>query len=221
MPRETVWIRISSLPSPEPVATFLSRLAYPDESYSCEQNEFWLSIYRRASLAHSAMDPELRIRPGLFMSSKVDGKVIRSGYIKLKHRFMAAYPLIAMLRKHLVGSKRAGPGVTELRRRTMCYMGLQPGSKTTFSGRTSSPSRPVVHAAGGCLLAILASHSGDDQVNHRYNDDLPSIDDLIDFFAFPELLKRAVIFSELIRQNLPVLKELKIKEQQTIQFLPE
>jgi hypothetical protein len=225
MPCETVWIRISSLPFPEPGATFLSRLAYPHKTNSSEETEFWLAIYRRALLEHSQMHPEWghkpqRIRPAFFKSSKIDGRAILSGQTQLEHRFVAASLLILRFREHLMGRKRAGLGVRDLRRRMMRYMGLKSGSTTTFSSRTFSPSRPVVHAAAGCLLAIVKPRFGSGQEVDRYND-IPSIDELIEFLASPELLKRAVIFSEAIRQNAPLLKELRIKEQQTIQFLPE
>jgi hypothetical protein len=216
------------IPFAEPGATFLSRLAYPDASNSCEQNKFWLAIYRRAILAYSKMHPEWahkpqRIRPGLFMSSKIDGKAIHSGKIQLEQRFIvAACMLIPALVKHLMGRKRAGPRVADLRRLAMRYMGKgwKSGSRTTFSSRIWGQSQSVVHAAAGCLLATAEPRANDGKAIDRYND-IPSVDDLVELIVSPELLKRAVMFSEVIRHNSPLLKELRFKEQDTIQFLPE
>jgi hypothetical protein len=228
MPCETVRIRISSLPFPEPGATFLSRLAYPHKTNSSEETEFWLAIYRRAILAHSQMHPEWghkpqRIRPAFFMSSKIDGRAIHSGKIQLEHRFIvAACMLIPTLVKHLVGRKRAGPRVKDLRRLAMLYVGKgwKSGSRTTFSSRIWGQSQSVVHAAAGCLLATPEPRTNDGTAIDSYND-IPSVDDLVELIVSPELLKRAVMFSEIIRQNSPLLKELRIKEQDTIQFLPD
>jgi hypothetical protein len=227
MPCETVWIRISSLPFPEPGATFLSRLAYPHKTNSSEEIKFWLAIYRRAILEHSQMHPEWghkpqRIRPAFFMSSKIDGRAIHSGKIQLEHRFIvAACMLIPTLVKHLVGRKRAGPRVKDLRRLAMLYVGKgwKSGSRTTFSSRIWGQSQSVVHAAAGCLLATPEPRTNDGTAIDSYND-IPSVDDLVELIVSPELLKRAVMFSEIIRQNSPLLKELRIKEQDTIQFLP-
>jgi hypothetical protein len=214
MPSETVRIRVSTLPFPEPGATFLSRLAYPHATNSSEANEFWFAICQRAILARSESDRDWGrtpqpVRPLFFMSSEIDGEAIRSGETLLERRFIAASIVTPMIIERLAG--RLPPKAKDLRRRAMRSMNWKTGSSTTFSSRIWSQSRPVVHVAVGYLLAIM----------EPVLIWPPRVDVFFKFLASPELLRRAVIFSEAIRQEMPLLRGLRTKEEDTVRFLPD
>jgi hypothetical protein len=220
MPLETIRIRVPTLPFPEPGTTFLSRLAYPKANDSSQENQFWAAVCQWAILARSERDRDWGlkpqpIRPIIFMGRKIDRKAIRHGETRLHRLFTAAFMVNPVIIKHLTGELYRKYGwsarkMKDLRRDAMRSENWEAGSKTTFSSGIWSPFKPVVHAASAYLLVTREPLIWP-----------PRVDAFFDCLASPELLRRIVILSEAIRQRPALLEELKIKEGDTVQFLPD
>jgi hypothetical protein len=91
----------------------------------------------------------------------------------------------------------------------MNSMGWEGDSDATFQSRYWGPSRPVVHAAAAYLL-LAKEFLWPVYIVMFYN-----------FIWSSELLRKVVLWSEILRKEMSRVAELKINEDDTIQFLPE
>jgi hypothetical protein len=223
MPRETIRISLSNPFCPEPGAIFLSKLAYPSAIDASARHEFMSALCRWAITEICDIDRDWATSPqpikaGFFLGKRTDSlKALKLGSKKLVHRVIAA-GFIAMPHLHaqLQGSdliKYQGyrPTVQMLSYDAMESMGWKGDSESTLKSRIWGPSRPVIHAAA--MLGV-----------HRCSIELPftkTLNDLLPYLKFPELLREVFVWSEIARLHLPLIKEFRIKEEDTIQFLAE
>jgi hypothetical protein len=219
MPRETIIIPISKLPFPEPAAIFIAKLAFPNDS--SKEAQLFAAVCRSAVLARSQEEkgwggtPQ-PIRPIYFMKAKVDGKIITRAETILEHVFTAAFMADLVIVKHLTGRERRSFGpfgrktLKHLKEDEMNRRGWKGKSEKTFTFRYWSPSKSVVHAAAAYILVTREPLIWP-----------PRIEVFLERFESAELLRRVVILSEGIRQKTELLKELNIKERQTLQFIPD
>jgi hypothetical protein len=222
MPRETIELGLSNPFTIEPMAKFLTFLAYPDPADSTPRAEFCSAISRFAIAGMCDMDPEWAsspqsIRPGFFLGSHLNSsKALRAGCTKLKHRFIAAAyfampHLVAQLQGcELVGYEQYQPTVENLAHLALERLGWEGDSASTVKSRMWGPSRPVVHAAAMLVVDGLSR-------------ELPVEDSdswILPYFRDSELLRNVLLTSEIARLHLPLVKQFRIKEEDTIKFLP-
>jgi hypothetical protein len=226
MPAKVVLIPISKRPFPEAGATFLSELAFPRATGSDDEKLFWPAVCRSAILARSVEDLEWGlepqpIRPLIFVTdTEAQRKAIRFGETRLNRLFMAASTIIPVIVKHLTNRQHLKFGwfaekmkIKKVKRDAMKGMGWHVGSRTTFSSRYWHPGRPVLHAAAACILGI--------GLRDRVVPWPPHIEFFNEYFASPIELRKLILLSEVIRQQPLLLQELHIKEEETVQFLPD
>ena len=79
---------------------------------------------------------------------------------------------------------------------------------STIKSRIWGPSRPVIHAAAMLLADIARGIS------------IPKNPEWLPYLKDPELLRPVLLASERARLLLPRIKQFRIKEADTIQFLP-
>jgi hypothetical protein len=213
---------LSRLPFPEPGATFFSTLAYP--AVSSARDRFWSAIYRWAILEQCRIDADWKlkpqlIRPEMFARKNIDKKAFTLGKKILHHQFIAAHFLVLPnLKVRRPGRayerfERLTPTKKHMTYLAMKHMGLGYNSKSTFHSRIWAPSRPVVHAAAAYLLWKY------DLANEVPMPDC--VDPLFPCLLDHKILREMVLISEIIRVELPLISELEIKEEETIQFLPD
>jgi hypothetical protein len=220
VPRATVQIGLSSPFTIEPMANFLTFLAYPEPAASSARVEFCSAISRFAIKGVCDLDPDWAsspqsIRPAFFLGSE-PRKALKRGCAKLSHRFVAAnYFALPHLAKQLQGAKlvrfeQYKPTVENLAHLALEGLGWKGDSASTVKSRMWGPSRPVVHAAA----ALLAD---------GFSRELPIRADakwLLPYFRDSELLRKVLSWSEIGRLHMPRIKQFRIKEEDTIQFLP-
>jgi hypothetical protein len=197
-----------------------------------------LSLCRKAVLTKCKIDPAWAmipqpIRPDVFAGPDSDwDNAYNRGVKKLEHRYIAAL-FIAL--PHLI-ARFGGPKefqgynvtVQNMSYLAMDFMGWEGDSESTVKSRIWGPSRPVVHAAAACILEALASR--------EVKEAMEAIEDPGVFSLFltcpltlfltypltyPETLEGIVTRSEGIRLGLAVVPQFRVKEEETIQFLPE
>jgi hypothetical protein len=222
MPRATLKLDLSNPFTIEPMAKFLTFLAYPDPADSTPRAEFCSAISRFAITGMCDMDPEWAsspqsIRPVFFLGSHSNSsKALRAGRTKLKHRFIAAAyfampHLNAQLQGYeLVGYEQYQPTVENLAHLALGRLDWKGDSASTVKSRMWGPSRPVVHAAAGLLMDVFSR-------------ELPAEESdswMLPYFMDSELLRNVLLISEIARLHLPLIKQFRIKEEDTIQFLP-
>jgi hypothetical protein len=220
MPRETIRISLSNPFCPEPGAIFVSKIAYPSAVDAIVRDQFMSALCRWAikkicdNDREWAMSPQ-PIKAGFFLEKRADSiKPLQLGCKKLRDRlkaavFIAARHLSAQLQGcDLIKFDGCKPTVQMLSYRAMEYMGWKGDSESTLKSRIWGPSRPVIHAA-----AMLGAHGTLSTTK--------TLDDLLPYLRFPERLREVLFWSEIARLHLPLIKEFRIKEEDTIQFLAE
>jgi hypothetical protein len=225
MPREAVHLCLESLFPPEPGATFFSTIAYPDPTDAAARERFWFSLCRWAILEQCRLDPTWAvsvqaIRADVFMRYNNDWwKNFSFGLRRFNHRLtVAQYILLPKLRASVfvdpIQVEGFAPTVENLGVLAMDFMKSKANDQRNLKTRIWNPSRPVVHAAAAFALMTFARRNLPEEVNPLGNRD--------PFFAClssPELLKLIISVSEAIRKLLPFLKGLKVREEETIQFV--
>ena len=224
MPRETIRLGLSMPFTSEPGATLLSFLAYPNSNNAMMRAEFWLAICRFAVSAMCEKDRDWAnspqaIRPIISLIGDTDRrKALRLGSTQLGYRFKAAtffaWPhLFAEFREcELVKYQGFAPTVENLAVMAKHRMGWDRDrdGTSTIKSRIWGPSRPVIHAA-----AMLLAYGNARGISIPENPEswLPYLKD-------PELLRPVLLASEFARLRLPRIKQFKIRETDTIEFLP-
>jgi hypothetical protein len=224
MPRETIRLGLSNPFTPEPGATFLSFLAYPNPENATTRAEFWLAVCRFAVTARCETDRDWAnspqaIRPAIILMSDTDRrKALRLGSTQLGYRFKAAdYFAIPHLKAEFQGCELVkyqglAPTVENLAVWAKYRMGWdsERDGTSTIKGRIWGPSRSVIHAAA--MLLVMGKAKGY-SITENPESWLPYLKD-------PQLLREVLVASELARFLLPRIKQFRIKEASTIEFLP-
>jgi hypothetical protein len=222
MPRETIRLGLSTPFTPEPGATFLSFLAYPNSKDAMMRAGFWLAICRFAVSAMSEKDRDWgnspqAIRPVIVLGSDTDRrKALRMGSTQLGYRFKAAiFFAIPHLRAEfqnceLVKYEGFAPTVENLTVLAKDRMGWdsERDGRSTIKGRIWGPSRPVIHAAA--MLLVMGNAKGY-SITANPESWLPYLKD-------PQLLRPVLVASAFARRLLPRVKQFRIKEADTIEF---
>jgi hypothetical protein len=224
MPRETIRLGLSTPFAPEPGAKLLSFLAYPNPRDAMTRTEFCWSICRFAVNAMCERDRDWANRPQsikpavVLMFDKYRRKTLSLGSTQLGYRFKAASffavpHLCAEYRGcDLVKYKGFAPTVENLAVLAKDRMGWDPDrdGTSTIKGRIWGPSRPVIHAAA----TLLADGVGRGVfITENPETWLPYLED-------PKLLRPVLVGSEFARLLLPRIKHFRIKEAETVRFLP-
>jgi hypothetical protein len=224
MPRETIRLGLSTPFTPEPGARFLSFLAYPNPENAMMRPVFFLAICRFAITAMCEKDRDWAnspqaIKPGIIlMGDTLRRKVLRLGSTQLGYRFKAAVffampHLYAEFRGcELVKYEGFAPTVENLAVLAKHRMGWDRDrdGTSTIKGRIWGPSRPVIHAA-----AILLADG-----NARGYSITQNPESWLPYLKDPELLRPVLLASEFARLLLPRIKQFRIKEADTVEFLP-
>jgi hypothetical protein len=223
MPREIIGIPLSTAPPPEGGATLFSAVAYSNPVDAIARDQFRRALCRWAILARSEIDEDWAttpqsIRPEFFVGNNAHWwKQYKLGEKKLNHRLIAAY-FIAMpnikirFTGHREKFKNYEPTVQNMSQLAMDSMGWRGDSEATMKSRIWGQSRAVVHAAAAFLLF---GPDFTDEVNP------PTIDPFLACLMFPELLRKVVLVSEILRLELLNIKQFKIRDEDTIQFVPD
>jgi hypothetical protein len=227
MPCKVVKISISTLPYPEPTAILLSELAFPKVRE--ESTRFFYAVCQSAILTRAEEDrawglqPQ-RIKPLIFVgSTKIDRKIIRSGETKLNRLFQAGDMIAPIIIKHVTHREhhrfgRLARKIADLKRDQMYQIGWGSGSRSTFSSRIWRPSRPIIHVAAAYFLVAQARALEQEQEAVIYP---RRFHDYLYCFESPKFLRDVLVAAEGIRAISSILKELDIKEEETIQFIPD
>ena len=225
MPRETIRLGLSTPFTPEPGATFLSFLAYPNSKNAMMRAEFSLAICRFAVTAMCEEDRDWAnspqsIKPGIVLMGDTDRhKALRLGSTQLGYRFKAAI-FFALPHLHaeflgcdLIKYEGFAPTVLNLAVLAKHRMGWHEDrdGTSTIKSRIWGPSRPVIHAAAVLLADTIARGFAINTVN---------LELLLPYLKDPELLRRVLLVSEFARLRLPNIRQFRIKEADTVQFLP-
>jgi hypothetical protein len=221
MPREIIRLGLSTPFTPEPGAKFLSFLAYPNSKNAMMRAEFFWAICRFAIAAMCEKDRDWgnspqAIKPAIsLMSDTYRRKALRIGSTQLGYRFKAA---IFFAMPHLYAEFRGcelvkfegfAPTVENLAVLAKDRMGWDRDrdGTSTIKGRIWGPSRPVIHAAA-MLLA------------YRRLSITKNPESWLPFLKDPQVLRPVLLASEFARLLLPCIKQFRIKEADTIEFLP-
>jgi hypothetical protein len=102
----------------------------------------------------------------------------------------------------------------------MYQIGWGSGSRSTFSSRIWRPSRPIIHVAAAYFLVAQAQALEQEQEQNRFVIYPRRVDDYLYCFESPKFLRDVLVVAEGIRGISSILEELKIKEEETIQFIP-
>ena len=223
MPRETIWVTLSTSVSLEPVAIFLSKLAYPDPVDEDASVEFMMSLCRWMTIYGCEVDPGWAatpqlLRPAAFLEPEREWrKAFNRGANKLRHRFIAAGYIVLPHMMALAGIKQRVEGYTvtvqHMSQLAMEYMRWEGDSTATIKSRIWGPTRPVAHAALSVVMWVLENRELLKTDEGRRKAFLLA--------SHPKTLKRILIKSEKFRLKLPLVPQFRIKEEDTIQFLPE
>jgi hypothetical protein len=224
MPRETIRLGLPTPFTPEPGATFLSFLAYPNSKHAMMRAKFSLAICRFAVMAMCEKDRDWAnspqsIKPGIDLMGDTDRrKALRLGSTQLGYRFKAAnFFALPHLNAEFLGCdlikyKGFAPTVEHLAILAMDRMGWDSDADiSTIKSRIWGPSRPVIHAAAILLADTIAKGFAINTVK---------LESLLPYLKDPELLRPVLLVSELARLRLPNIKRFRIKEADTVQFLP-
>jgi hypothetical protein len=223
MPRETVTLGLSTPFTAEPGARFLSFIAYPNSKDAKARGAFFLAICRFAVTALCEKDRKWAnspqaIKPAIILMGDTERrKALRLGSTQLGYRFKAA---IFFAAPHLAAAIRGrelkmhegyAPTVENLAILAKYRMGWDRDrdGTSTIKSRIWGPSRPVVHAA-----AILLA----DGIKRGINPN--TAESWLPYLKDPKLLTPVVFGSEFARRLLLDVKQFRIREKDTIAFLP-
>jgi hypothetical protein len=231
MPREIVHINLSSKFPMEVGARFFSIIAYPDDRE--RRHRFSLAISRIYVEWRAMVDPEFSnklqyIVPEIFLPRLADAiTTFKKGNKHLWHHITAAkwIALPHLMREGLqsvqvqtkLGElKLVVPKIKNMGIWAMGELGWQEKATNvpTLKSKIWAPSRPVVHAAAAYGLwcedaeHVIPSEHQPDTFFFLVLEYVPIIE---------SILRKA----EQFRQQLPSIKQFKIREEDTIQFLWE
>ena len=213
MPRETVYIRLGSLPVYEAGAAFLACIAYPDSE--SDQGKLWRALCRQTivemAIKHSDWAVEMQgIRPEHFtMRDDTAEKIVKAGFAQINDRILAStHYLMPFLKgaSHVSGLKTTVNNMAIL---ALADIKSDSVAKGNMINRVFVPSRPVIHAAAA--LGMMT------QEYHKTHADEGAYAGLI--LHHVTHLRTAVERSEQLRIALRELDNPKIPEEETIQFL--
>jgi hypothetical protein len=237
MPRETVQISLTLSFPPEAGATFISTIAYPDQSEMLERNDFWFALCRWAIIQRCFIDQEWglspqSIRPDIFLRLNTNwlqgfNRGMKRWEDRLNvTRFMAMPHFVAQSR----GNRRTprvrlkietenadfswppvDATVVDMSDDAMEYMGMPPDDQRNFRTRFWKPTRAVAHAAAAFLTWQKAIHDELDPTS--------GIDDpMLACLHFPNFLRKVILTSEIYRRQLASITQFRIDEGETIAF---
>ena len=223
MPRESVYINISTTECYEAGAEFLAWLAYPAVAAETQRIEARQSICRSTIVEMAraeqswAWQPQ-PIKPGYFLIDEVKAaQCLKKAVSAVNTRLVMAKGLLALVRNHFdptltsVGGERITlNGLSVVMLRDLGYAGGE-GNTKHLQSRQWTPSRPVAHAAAGLALAIndwQRSNASTEQgapmsiVLHEQN-----------------VLAAALGYSERLRTVLPLVKNQNFQDDELVRFI--
>jgi hypothetical protein len=228
MPCEIVRIEInSSVPHYEPAARYFSVLAYPDQRDMVERKHFESALCQWVirSMAKGSKDwanNGQSIRPVHFIiDSKQAHKKLKRGLKELFKRFAATHYVVmphlnAIVIGHVDKFDDLTPTVENMLGAMAIDMGWKGENLSTAKTKIWKPAWPVVHAIAAVLIVKQKLGKDIEQFPLGKLCRMP-----IEFFLlYPETVKTLVEVSEIYRvERLPQIKQFRIKEDDTIQFI--
>jgi hypothetical protein len=230
MPRETVGINLHTVPTYEAGAVFLACLAHPGRNEEQDRQRLWVALCRQTLIHMANQDGDWAwqphpIKPGFFIiGDQTAEKTIKRGFQRLEERLVAAHYYLMPLVKQLLVEQELRvegflPTVDSMAMLAAAQLGWSQGHSANVKSRVFNPSKPVIHAAAAIQVSLHI-------LNRKYPDAASTVAANYPIGSFnagmllswKELLEHIVLESERIRLCLPLLKRVKIAEDETIQF---
>jgi hypothetical protein len=225
-PRQTVAIRLSSLPTHEAVAEFYSYVAYPDPVEAVQRKKYSLALSRWAVLERGKLDREFNesadnaIRPVIFSQpEQLYLKTYRRGNLRWWLRAQCAF---MMLLPDLVDELFNGlPYTVGNAALTAAYLwDYSTGSQKTVESRIWAPTKPVAHAAAAVMycLSVLADPEEGWDDEHELCKKQPFLATLFYEDVFENFILR---LAEYLRFQVPSCERFQISAKDTIRFVAD
>jgi hypothetical protein len=235
MPLQTILISPTASFAPEPAAAFISTIAYPFVQEMEDRARFRYALCRWAIDSRSKKDPEWAtppqmLKPRAFLHLNAEWpQIVERGFKKVNERlavteFIVLPHYIALHTGPKPKSVIPGYEPNSKDMSTFCFnirhalkgkdvdanpLDADPGN---FSKRHWKPTLVVAHA----VLGLLAFHNKIVQERRKEEKDLaPTV---MYCLHSPRSMREIIISSELIRQQLALIRKLKIKEDRTVAF---
>jgi hypothetical protein len=225
MPARTVSVRLNEIPPGEALATLMANVAYPYEEDRLERERFaralwWAILIERASEEKAWGQTIQSLRPSLFLdddttllSSLKRGTKLLSWRLNTAGTFLM--PHLRELRTGKLFPIRGGfaPTVENMSMLVMGKMGWKGDSVATFKSKIWKTTKPVAHLA----FVLNLRHKLEAALAKKQNRDFGRV-----YYRqfFRGDLAIWLELAENCRNMLPSIKQFKIKEEETIQFLP-
>jgi hypothetical protein len=222
-PRETVFLRFSSLPAYEAAAEFYSYIAYADPLEATQREKYRIALSRWAILERGKIDKnwnegtETEIRPIIFSQPEaLYMDVYRRGSLLWWERgICASFMLLPNKLEELF--EGLPPTVGNVLGVLGAKWGYSEGSYKTIADRLWRPTKPVVHAAAAAMLCLgiltHREHGWDDEHQLCYKQ--PFLATLFYEDVFRSILLN--LTSQLYLQ-VPSCRRFKIRESEMINF---
>lgn len=223
-PRETVVIRLSSLPTHEAVAEFYAYIAYPDPTEVTQRKKYSVALSRWAVLERGKFDKEWNqstdnmIRPIIFSQPEnLFLKTYRRGSLIWWRRAQFAF---MMLLPDLVDKFFGGLPYTAGNVALVAggKFGYSTGSQKTVELRIWRPTKPVAHAAAAIMLCFGLL----DDPKHGWDDEhkLCQKQKFLATLFYPDVFESLILFpAEYLRLQLPSCERFQIRENDTVRFI--
>jgi hypothetical protein len=225
-PRETVAIRLSSLPTYEAVAEFYSYLAYPDPVEAVQRQKYNIALSRWAVLQRGKLDRKWNesadnaIRPVIFSQpEQLYLKTYRRGSLRWWRRAQCAF---MMLLPDLVDELFNGlPYTVGNAALTAAHQwGYSTESQKTVESRIWAPTKPIAHAAAAAMycLSVLDDPKREWDDGHELCKKQPFLATLFYEDVFENFILR---LAEYLRFQVPSCQRFHISAKDTNRFVAD
>jgi len=217
VPKEIVKIGLLDLMPYEPGAKFFSVIAYPDSG--TERQHFFQALIRWTIEKRMEIDKPWAtslqlLKPAYFSyPEKQLEAILKRGMKRLGHRLIIAhYVVIPHLRAMDMGYLRrvANTTLSKMIEGVAATLGMKKGSQKTIESKIWKPTKPVAHAISAYYVwhSVVYQRMGHPTTRNKF----------WAFMMVPDFVKEVVDISENFREQVPRIKQFRIKEDELIQF---
>jgi hypothetical protein len=228
MPRDTVAIPLSSVPTYEAAAEFFSHIAYPDPIDATEREKYRIALSRWAVLERANLDKAWgrathQIRPIIFSQpEKLFSSVWDRGTDLLIRRIVCA---TLMIMPHVSGNLEELEGLSPTVGNTALVIGRCFGyaaeSQKTVESQIWAPTKPVSHAATVFVWWNKVSNELAKEGPWDQEHKLCEQNSVLAALFYADVMKMILQESEKLRLRLPGLGNFHVREEDTIQFIAD